>query len=241
MNKTDIELLEIDTVILAGGLGTRLQPVLKDKPKCLAPINGKPFIDILLDNCIDQGLRRFILCVGYLKEQVIEYLSNRNDCEIFFSEEDEPLGTGGALKNAEPFIKSNPVLVLNGDSFVKYNIKDFLLWYYKNNVNASMLLVNVLDIKSFGLIEITKDCIIEGIMEKNDLSSPGLINAGQYLLSKGIINDIPEKNIYSLEKELFPKLINSKQLKGYIRHEDFIDIGTPSSFHKAGSFKIFSS
>ena len=79
MNKHNIDISKIDTMILAGGLGTRLQSVLKDKPKCLAPINGKPFIEILLDDCIKQGLRRFILCVGYLKEQVIEHLSQRND------------------------------------------------------------------------------------------------------------------------------------------------------------------
>ena len=75
-------------MILAGGLGTRLQSVLNDKPKCLAPINGRPFIDLLLDNCIKQGLKRFIICVGYLKEQVIQHLRDRNDCEIVFSKED---------------------------------------------------------------------------------------------------------------------------------------------------------
>ena len=86
----------MDAVILVGGLGIRLRPLLINKPKCLMSINGKPFIDILLDYCIDQGLRRFILCVCYRKEQVIEHLRNRNDCKIIFSEEDKPLGTGGA-------------------------------------------------------------------------------------------------------------------------------------------------
>ena len=84
MNKDNIDISKIDTVILAGGLGTRLRPAIKDKPKCLARINGKPFIDILLDNCMQQGLRRFILCVGYLKEQVMEHLEDRKDCEIVF-------------------------------------------------------------------------------------------------------------------------------------------------------------
>ena len=87
MKTTNIDYKDIDTVILVGGLGYRLKKVLRDKPKCLAPINGEPFIDILLNNCIKKGLKRFILCVGYLKEQVIEYLSDRNDCEIVFSEE----------------------------------------------------------------------------------------------------------------------------------------------------------
>ena len=107
MNIKNINLTKIDTVILAGGLGTRLHSVLKDKPKCLAPINGIPFIDILLNSCIKQRLQRFIMCVCYFKEQVIKHLSERNDCEIVFSIEKEPLDTGGAVKNAEPFFQSN--------------------------------------------------------------------------------------------------------------------------------------
>ena len=115
VKKTKINLSKIDTVILAGGLGTRLQPVLKDKPKCLAPINGKPFIDILLDNCINQGLRRFILCVGYLKEQVIKHLSNRNDCKIIFSKEDESLCSGGGNQLRQPYLRK-----LLGDTYQNY-------------------------------------------------------------------------------------------------------------------------
>ena len=125
VKKNELDSSNIDTVILAGGLGTRLKSVLNDKPKCLAPINGKPFIDILLDYCIKQGFKRFILCVGYLKEQIIEYLNNRSDCEIIFSEEDEPLGTAGAIKNSEPFIKSDPILIMNGDSFI--NVQDIVM------------------------------------------------------------------------------------------------------------------
>ena len=85
-------LLDFDVAILVGGLGTRLREVVKDKPKCLAPINGIPFIDILLDNFIEQGLNRFILCVGHLSEQIIEYLGDRRNCEIIFSI--EPMGMG---------------------------------------------------------------------------------------------------------------------------------------------------
>ena len=103
----------MSAILLAAGLGTRLRSITDSVPKCLVPINGKPFIEILLDDCIKQGLRRFILCVGYLKEQVIEHLSQRNDCEIVFSLEEESLGTGGALKNAERHIKTDHFIVLN--------------------------------------------------------------------------------------------------------------------------------
>ena len=106
-------------MILVGGLGTSLQPALKDKPKCLALINGKPFIDILIDRCILQGLNRFIICVGHLKEQVIDHLDNRKDCEIIYSEEDKPLGTGGAIKKAHEYSVSNDTFIINGDTILR--------------------------------------------------------------------------------------------------------------------------
>lgn len=226
---------DIDTVILAGGLGTRLQPVLKDKPKCLAPIDGIPFIDILLADCIKQGLQRFIICVGYLKEQVIEHLCKRNDCIIVFSEEDTPLGTGGALKNAESYIKSDPVLVMNGDSYVKYNINDFINWHFQNDI-ASVLLTFVQETVSFGLVNISKDDKILDFKEKIISTGSGWVNAGQYLLGKKLINNIPINVKYSLEKQLFPMIASAGRLKGFKCNGNLIDIGTPLYYQEAPNY-----
>ena len=213
-------------MILAGGLGTRLKSVLNDKPKCLAPINGKLFIDILLDYCIKQGFKRFILCVGYLKEQTIEYLNNRSDCEIIFSEEDEPLGTAGAIKNAEPFLKSDPILIMNGDSFIDANLNNFIDWHLRIRSDVSILLTETLNVNHYGSVKIDNEGNILGFYEKHDSPESGVINAGVYLFNKALLNRIPQGLYYSFEKQFFPSLVNNT-LKGYICKEELIDIGTP--------------
>jgi len=232
MNKTNVDLSGIDTVILAGGLGIRLQSVLKDKPKCLALINGRPFIDILLDDCINQGLRRFILCVGYLKEQVIEYLSNRDDCEIIYSEEEDLLGTGGAVKNANHIIYSDNFIVMNGDTFIDIDYKD---WYNNLTDLESIAICNKrLNNKSYGTVVLDKyGKIISFIEKSNNLKTNCFVNTGRYILSKQTLNEIPTGKNYSIEYQLFPKLIKNRIIGSYCVNKDLIDIGTPERYNKA--------
>ena len=212
--------------------------MLKNKPKCLAPINEKPFIDILLDNCINQGLGRFILCVGHLKEQVIRYLRTRDDCEIIFSEEDQPLGTGGALKNAESFIKSNSFLVLNGDSYVKFDLKTFLNKHIETDSNITILLKMVSDQRRYGSVILDNNGKIMQFNEKNNTNyDPGLINTGVYLFNRLIFNKISEKSSFSLEKDFFPRMI-SQGVSGFMTKGEFIDIGTPESLNNAKHFIV---
>jgi len=235
LRKTNIDLSKIDTVILAGGLGTRLKPVFKDKPKCLVPINGKPFIDFLLDNYVEQGLKRFILCVGYLKEQVIEHLGNRNDCEIAFSEEHEPLGTGGALKEAQGLIKSDPYIVLNGDSFIDINIFEYLQWFQSNNNDISMVITKKNNSKRYGNVNFDGKGLITSFEEKNNSSLTTSINAGLYIFKKNIINFSSFGYEFSLETELFPTLIELG-ISAFHCDEKFIDIGTEKSYQNAQLF-----
>src|SRR5690349_21298843 len=115
-NTATARLGAIDAAILCGGKGTRLQPVISDLPKGLAPVRGRALLDILVEDLVAQGLRRIILCVGHMKEQIISHFSGRRDADFLFSEETAPLGTGGAVKNAAEFIRSDPFLVMNGDS-----------------------------------------------------------------------------------------------------------------------------
>lgn len=213
-------------------MGTRLKPVLKDIPKCLAPINGTPFIDIVLGNCIDQGLKRFILCVGYLKEHVIKYLGDRNDCEIIFSEEEELLGTGGALKNAEKYIRTDQVLVLNGDTFVEINYSRLIDWHNKNHSEITIAINYMQKVGRFGVITIDDNNKIIKFIEKGPSTRESWISAGVYLINKSIFNNIElEKNI-SLEKDLFPSYIGNN-IYGYKNYGDMIDIGIPGSFSEA--------
>ena len=226
MNKTKIDISEIDTVILAGGLGTRLRSVLKDKPKCLAPINGTPFIDIFLDNCIDQGLRRFIICVGYLKEQVIEHLNIRNDCEIIYSEEDEPLGTGGAIKHAESFITSNPFFALNGDSYCEIDFKDLLQFHIKKNALITIVVTKKSNTMDYGKIVIDKNSKILEFSEKVKFQDEAYVNAGIYCMSQSSLNYMSSNSSFSIEHSFFPSIIN-KRCFAYKVDRPFLDIGTP--------------
>ena len=235
MKITNIELSQIDTVILAGGLGTRLNPILKDKPKCLAPINGKPFIDILIDNYIEQGLKRFILCVGYLKEQVIEYLCDRNDCEIVFSKENKPLGTGGALKKAQSLIKSNHYIVLNGDSFIEIDIYKYIKWFQLIQNDISIVITKINNSKRYGNVTFDKNGLITSFGKKNNSSLPAKINAGVYLFKKNTIDFSHFSDEFSIETEFFPSLIKHG-IKTYKCKGKFIDIGTKNSFQDSQLF-----
>ncbi len=236
MNKIKINLSDLDTVILAGGLGTRLKPVLKNMPKCLAKINGKPFINILLDNCINQGLYRFIICAGYLKEQVIENMDNYSNCEIIVSCEDKLLGTAGALKNSEKHIKSSDFLLMNGDTFIDFDINELL------NTNkgyiGSILLCEKEDTSDFGTVHIDNHNIVMDFKEKIKFKQRGLINAGRYYFNKKILNYIPDKKEYSLEIDLLPEIIENEKLLGVKIESKLIDIGTPDNLLSANRYFI---
>ena len=227
MNNKNINLSQIDTVILAGGLGTRLQSVIKDKPKCLALINGKPFIDILLDNCIKQGLQRFILCVCHLKDQIIKHLNQRNDCEIVFSIEQEPLGTGGAVKNAETFIKSNSFFLLNGDSQVNSSFSALANFNTKKKGDMSLLLSAIEESQDYGNVNIDDNHRIILFNEKPNVKTNSTINAGVYFMQKFLVDSLTYNKNYSLEKDLLPVWIKKYNVFGKVTNSSVLDIGTP--------------
>lgn len=219
-----------DVLILAGGLGTRLRPLIKDIPKVLAPVNDRSFLDILIDNLVAQGFIRIVLCVGYQKEQVKKHFSVRNDCQIFFSEEYTPLGTAGAIKNAEELIKSDTFIVLNGDTFCKVIYENLLIFHSEMSANFTIVLVNSDSNQDYGLIKLNhKDNSITSFQEKQILSTNAYVNTGVYCFSKHIFSKIPSNTKVSIEYDLFPKLIGNS-LFGYVIDCDFIDIGTPERY-----------
>ena len=226
--------MEIDTVILAGGKGTRLKQVYKNKPKCLVPINGRPFIDILLDNCIKKGLRNFIICVGVYSDQVVNYLSSRTDCDIIFSYESKPLGTGGALKNAVNSITSDPFILMNGDSFIDYDIIEAI--NNKTDFLGSILLYQNSNSKSFGAVNINSEGIVIEFSEKSNQLETKLLNAGRYIFSKKLFDFFPTKNKFSLEYDILPIVTKKKLMNSLISKNDSYDIGTPNRLKKAEDY-----
>jgi len=230
----NIDIKDIDTVILVGGLGYRLKKVLKDIPKCLAPINGTPFIDIILDNCIDQGLQRFIFCVGYLKEKIMDHLTNRKDCEIIYSTEKTSLGTCGAIKNAESYIRSKQSIILNGDTFVDINYQKLIDWHNHTRSEITLVISKINDTSRYGLVNFDQNNKIKSFVEKKEGAKSGWINSGVYIINNKVLDSLTQGEYYSLEKDLFPNYIN-KNFFAYKNDGFLIDIGTPESYLESQS------
>jgi len=226
----------INAVILVGGLGTRLQRVVNDRPKVMALVNGRPFLTYILDQINNAGLKDVILCVGYMGKYIESEigLTYRN-LSVRYSYEYEPLGTGGALRNANDHIDSNTILIMNGDSYCQYNLDEYWSFHEQNNAFASILLAFVSDSGRYGHISINDQHHILSFEEKGSFTGPGWINAGIYLINREIISEIPDKRFVSLEKEIFPSVIG-KELYGFINDGRFLDIGTPEDFANAGLF-----
>jgi len=145
----------IDVVILCGGKGTRLKSVIADRPKPMAEINGRPFLDILVEYASSFGLSRFILCTGYLGDAIEDYYTKHNNNLTFaFSREHQSLGTGGALKNAEPLIQSNPFLVMNGDSFCPAPLDELVVAHRRNKALVTLAVAEVDNAGDYGSISL---------------------------------------------------------------------------------------
>ncbi len=223
--------------ILAGGPGTRLKPAAGDKPKVLATVAGRPFIFFLLDWLEKAGVKLCVLCTGIGHEQIESALSGwYGEMKLVYSREDSRLGTGGALRLALPLFNSKTVLALNGDSFCSISLKSFFTWHEENNAEASLVLTPSKEPERFGRITFGPKDKIRSFTEKSSETAPGWINAGIYLLPKTLIESIPLNREVSLERSLFPAWTHLNLLSGFKAGGNFIDIGTPESYHQAQTF-----
>jgi len=226
----------VSAAILAGGFGTRLQPVVSDKPKIMADVRGRPFITYLLDQLSDLGICEVVLCLGYMAEMVIQQLGRSyGSMRLRYSVEDKPAGTGGALGLALPLFTHESVLVMNGDSYFGTNLDAFVRWYFTVGAKAGILLAQVQDTTRYGSVDLDTNGGIAAFKEKTASEGAGWINAGVYMLAKEVFNLLPAGDIFSLERQLFPALIG-KGLLGFPAEGRFIDIGTPESYVRAEAF-----
>jgi len=223
---------EIDAIILCGGKGTRLQPIISDRPKALAAFGDTTFLDILINSLKCHGFKRFILCTGYLKDQIKDHFKEPKDIKILFSEENDPLGTGGALKKAESLIQSETFIVMNGDSICDINYHDFYYFHKNKNAMLSMALVRTKESKDFGSVVINESHEITRFKEKVATNNFCLINAGIYFMQKEIFSHMPDNSRFSLELDFFPHMIGVR-CAGFIIDSELIDIGTPDRYKKA--------
>jgi NDP-sugar pyrophosphorylase family protein len=221
--------------ILAGGLGTRLRSVMSSKPKVLAPVGGRPFITFLLDQMAHAGLRQVVLCTGYMGDEVRRALGDEyRGMNLVYSREDQPLGTGGALRMALDCTAADQWLVLNGDSYAAADFGAFIAWHRQHGFAGSLLLCWVEDCSRFGTVEMDAQGRISGFFEKRGVTAAGWINGGVYLLSRELVGSLPPK-AHSIERDAFPAWVD-RGLGGYCVRAPFIDIGTPESLAQASGF-----
>lgn len=220
----------LEALILAGGLGTRLRPVIGEHQKVVAPVAGRPFLLRLLDDLAAAGFGRVTLCTGYKAEEVEALGLSYRTLALRHSREPEPLGTGGALRLALDGLGQGPFLVLNGDSFCRLEHAAFRAAHRPHPEGAATIAaVEVPDVARFGALDIAHDGTISTFVEKGGRGGPGTINAGLYWLDRALLESIPPGVTASLEKEIFPAM-SPPRLRAFRAPGPFCDIGTPETF-----------
>ena len=230
-------LADIDVVILAGGLGTRLRPVLPSLPKVLAPVGARTFLDILLDRLAGFGASRVILALGHLAGEVKNYLERypRADMTVLSFVEPEPLGTAGAIRFVRPQIQSDTVMILNGDSLVDADLCAFVAAHRAAGLEGTLLCARVPDTARYGTVAFDMEGRIAAFREKTGEGVPGAINAGVYLMERALLDRIKDGSGSSLERDVFQTL-PAGTLAAQTGDFPFLDIGTPEDLKRATAF-----
>ena len=230
-----------EAIILAGGLGTRLRPVVPDLPKSMAPVAGKPFLYYVIAHLKKEGIRNFIFSVGYKSENIITFVKKEflpagrgsSTFDFQFSIEEEPLGTGGAIKLSAEKSSDHNILVCNGDTLFKIHLQKLSNFHLQHNADCTLCLKPMKNFERYGVVELNDDASIKSFKEKQFYKA-GLINGGVYALNlRTFMNEnLPGK--FSFEKDYLEKYVGKRNMYGVIQDEYFIDIGIPEDYERAG-------
>jgi NDP-sugar pyrophosphorylase family protein len=231
-------------LILAGGLGTRLRSLVSDRPKPMAEVEGRPFLEYLVLQLREQGFRELVFCVGHLAHHVRDYFGAGQPwgVSISYVVEVDLLGTAGAIRNAECWI-DGPFLVMNGDSYLEADLRGLVTLHQRQGASdpravGTLLAVHVADASASGTVELEPDGRVIGFREKADRGA-GWINGGVYVLQPKILEWIPVGRAASLEKEIFPALLEEGwHLYGQPERGFFVDIGTPEGYRRFQAYVL---
>jgi D-glycero-alpha-D-manno-heptose 1-phosphate guanylyltransferase len=227
-------LVNTTAIILAGGRGERLRPVLGDLPKCLAPIAGAPFLDWLLRSLSCQRIERYVLSLGFGADQVIKFVKKSRwyrDLDITYITEEMPLGTGGAVSFAMDRMALEEALIVNGDTFISGSFDPLLRPLdLESNELLRVAAVPVVDRRRFGGLTISEDYRVTGFSEKG-LSGAGLINAGVYRIHRQALAKTTLR-VYAIEQDLMPILVTNGLVRAGLLKGSFIDIGVPDDYRQ---------
>jgi D-glycero-alpha-D-manno-heptose 1-phosphate guanylyltransferase len=216
----------VEAVILAGGLGTRLRAAVSDVPKPMAPVQGRPFLERLLDYWIGQGVRRVILAVGYMHDTIRRHFGDQyRDCRIDYSIEREPLGTGGALVQALGLVHEQRFLVLNGDTYFAVPLAGLMDFHQQHRAEVSLSLFRSGNPRYTGIA-------LDADGRVRSFSGQGMANGGVFVFERGAAARLPA-GVSSLEKDLLPHLLGG--LYGCVFDVPFVDIGLPEDWRAAAN------
>ena len=223
----------MEAIILAGGLGTRLKEVIGAYPKCMAPVNGKPFLAYLFDYVNQQRATRVILSLGYKHEVVTDWLEEQDlQFELDYVIESEPLGTGGGILAAMEIAETDDVVVLNGDTMFKADIREMMKAHRSSEAQATLALKKMQKFDRYGVVH-TNDAGIITSFEEKQYKEEGLINGGVYIIDREAFIGRQLPNKFSFEKDYLEKFVKEKRFYGYTSEDYFIDIGIPVDYDNA--------
>ena len=223
-------------VLLVGGFGTRLMPLTRHTPKPMLPVAGLPVTEHQLAMARNAGITTVVLATSYLSEVFIPYFGDGSKfgMKLLYAVEKEPLGTGGAIRNAaELLARDEPIVIFNGDVLSSHNLRGQIEFHEKNSADVTLHLTNVDDARAYGCVPIDSNGRVTAFLEKMENPPTNTINAGCYVFSPLVIDEIAPNNVVSIERETFPHLVSSgKKVFGYVDQSYWLDIGTPKALMK---------
>ncbi len=222
-----------EVIILAGGLGTRLKSLIPDLPKCMAPVNGLPFLYYIIRQLQDNGLQHFIFSLGYQHQVVIQYLDQSFPGLIkTYVVEDQPLGTGGGIRAACSFVNTAHVLVVNGDTYFNIDIAQLANAHFKHAADCTIALKLLRKVSRYGMVQINSQSLIKSFTEKQP-GATGYINGGLYLLHVNNFLNKTLPTVFSFERDWLEKKVGVSNIFGVKFNRYFIDIGVPEDYQRA--------
>jgi dTDP-glucose pyrophosphorylase len=229
---------DVDAVVLVGGKGTRLRPLTLSAPKPMLPTAGVPFLEHQLSRIREAGISHVVLGTSYKAETFTEYFGDGSDfgLSIEYLVEDEPLGTGGAIRNVAPALRADTVMVFNGDILSGVDLGALLDTHTGNDADVTLHLVKVPDPRAFGSVPTDADGRVQAFLEKTDNPPTDQINAGCYVFKRSVLEAIPAGRVVSVERETFPGLLASgARVFGHVDTTYWLDLGTPAAFVKGSA------
>jgi mannose-1-phosphate guanylyltransferase len=225
----------VKAVVLVGGEGTRLRPLTYLTVKAMVPVLNKPFIEYIIRHLSHHNISEIILAIGYKPDRITEYFTDESQLgtKLVYSIETEPMGTAGAVKNAELYYVDNTIFAMNGDIFTDLNYTDMLNFHKNKGAKVTIALTPVEDPTRFGVVETDSKQRVTRFVEKprREQVTSNMINAGVYLVETEVLKRIPKGKRCMFEHDVFPSLVaDGEPVFGYTTDAYWMDMGTPEKY-----------